>query len=94
MKILLFSWIKELERLAIEKAGIPSIVLMENAALAAAAYFAAEFPPNRFSDCLVLSGKGNNGGDGLAIGRRLLERGYSVRFLLLVPPAQLSPDAK
>jgi len=94
MKILLFSWIKELERLAIEKAGIPSIVLMENAALAAAAYFAAEFPPNRFPDCLVLSGKGNNGGDGLAIGRRLLERGYSVRFLLLVPPAQLSPDAK
>jgi hydroxyethylthiazole kinase-like uncharacterized protein yjeF len=94
MKILLFSWIKELERLAIEKAGIPSIVLMENAAKAAAACFAAEFPPNRFPDCLVLVGKGNNGGDGLAIGRLLLERGYGVRFLLLVPPAQLSADAK
>jgi NAD(P)H-hydrate epimerase len=94
MEILLFSWIKELDRLAIEKAGIPSIALMENAAQAAAAFFAAEFPCNRFPDCLVLSGKGNNGGDGLAIGRMLLERGYGVRFLLLAAPDQLSPDAK
>lgn len=94
MKILLFSWMKELDRLAIEMAGIPSIVLMENAARAATAFFAAEFPCSRFPDCLVLSGKGNNGGDGLAIGRMLLERGYGVRFLLLATPDQLSPDAK
>jgi NAD(P)H-hydrate epimerase len=94
MKILLTSWMKELDRLAIEMAGIPSIVLMENAARAAAACFAAEFPCNRFPDCLVLSGKGNNGGDGLAIGRMLLGRGYSVHFLLLAKPDQLSPDAK
>jgi hydroxyethylthiazole kinase-like uncharacterized protein yjeF len=94
MEILLFPWIKELDRLAIEKAGIPSIVLMENAAQAAAAFFAAEFPCSRFPDCLVLSGKGNNGGDGLAIGRLLLERGYGVRFLLLAAPDQLSPDAR
>lgn len=94
MKILLFSWMKERDRLAIEKAGIPSIVLMENAARAAAAFFAAEFPCNRFPDCLVLSGKGNNGGDGLAIGRLLLEQGYGVRFLLLASPDQLSADAR
>jgi hydroxyethylthiazole kinase-like uncharacterized protein yjeF len=94
MNILSYSWMKELDRMAIETAGIPSIVLMENAALAAAACFAAEFPCNRFPDCLVLSGKGNNGGDGLAIGRLLLERGYSVRFVILVPPDQLSVDAR
>jgi len=94
MEILLFSWIKELDRLAIEKAGIPSIELMENAARAATDFFAAEFPCNRFPDCLVLAGKGNNGGDGLAIGRLLLEQGYGVRFLLLVAPEQLSPDPK
>jgi hydroxyethylthiazole kinase-like uncharacterized protein yjeF len=94
MNILLAPWMKGLDRLAIETAGIPSIELMENAALAAAAFFAAEFPCNRFPDCLVLSGKGNNGGDGLAIGRLLLERGYGVRFLLLAPPDQLSVDAR
>jgi ADP-dependent NAD(P)H-hydrate dehydratase / NAD(P)H-hydrate epimerase len=94
MEILLFPWIKELDRLAVTKAGIPSIALMENAARAAAGFFASEFPCSRFPDCLVLAGKGNNGGDGLAIGRILLERGYGVRFLLLSAPEQLSPDAK
>lgn len=91
---MLTSWMKELDRLAIETAGIPSITLMENAALAATAFFTSEFPCSCFPDCLVLSGKGNNGGDGLAIGRMLLERGYGVRFLLLATPDQLSPDAK
>lgn len=94
MEILLFSWIKELDRLAIETARIPSLVLMENAARAAAGFFTTEFPINLFPDCLVLAGKGNNGGDGLAIGRLLMERGYGVHFLLLAPPDQLSPDAK
>jgi NAD(P)H-hydrate epimerase len=94
MKILLTSWMKELDRLAIERAGIPSIALMENAAQAAAAFFAAEFPLAVYKNCLLLVGKGNNGGDGLAIGRLLLERGYGVRFLLLAPPDQLSADAR
>jgi len=94
MKILLNSWMRQIDRAAIEQRGIPSIVLMENAARACAACFAEEFPPNRFPDCLVLAGKGNNGGDGLAVGRLLLERGYGVRFLLLAQPEQLTPDAR
>jgi NAD(P)H-hydrate epimerase len=94
MKILLSAWMKELDRLAMQSAGIPSIVLMENAAQAAAAFFAAEFPPNRFPDCIVLAGKGNNGGDGLAIARLLLGRGYAVSVILLAAPEELSHDAK
>ncbi|MBN2400295.1 MAG: NAD(P)H-hydrate dehydratase [Candidatus Aminicenantes bacterium] len=94
MKVLLNAWMQELDRLAIQGAGIPSLVLMENAALAATADFAVEFPLNRYPTCLVLSGKGHNGGDGLAIGRLLLERGYQVRFLLLAAPDQLSHDTK
>ena len=94
MKILLSAWMKELDRLAMQTAAIPSIRLMENAAQAASAFFATEFPPNRFPDCIVLSGKGNNGGDGLAIGRLLLERGYGVSFVLLAAPEELSRDAK
>lgn len=94
MKILLNTWMRAVDNAAIDQYGIPSIVLMENAAKAAAVFFSAEFPRNRFPDCLVLAGKGNNGGDGLASGRLLLERGYGVRFLLLAPPDQLSPDAK
>lgn len=94
MTILLNSWMRQIDRIAIEQRGIPSIDLMENAARACAACFAMEFPLTRFPDCLVLAGKGNNGGDALACGRLLLERGYGVRFLLLAPPDQLSPDAR
>jgi len=94
MKILLNAWMRAVDSAAIDRCGIPSIVLMENAAKAAAAFFSAEFPRNRFPDCLVLAGKGNNGGDGLAIGRLLLERGYAVHFLLLAPPDRISPDAR
>jgi len=94
MKILLSSWMREIDRATIQRAGIPSITLMENAAQAAAAFFTTEFPPSCCPVCLVLAGKGNNGGDGLAIGRLLLERGYHVRFLLLAAPNQLSRDTK
>jgi hydroxyethylthiazole kinase-like uncharacterized protein yjeF len=94
MKILLNAQMRRIDRAACEKVGMPSIVLMENAARGAAAFFAAEFPLPGYRHCLVLAGKGNNGGDGLAIGRLLQQQGYSVRFLLLAPAAQLSPDGK
>jgi hydroxyethylthiazole kinase-like uncharacterized protein yjeF len=94
MKILLNAWMQRVDRAASERGGIPSIVLMENAAGAAAAFFSEEFPASRYPECLIMAGKGNNGGDGLAIGRHLLERGYEVRVLLLAAPDQLSPDAK
>lgn len=55
---------------------LPSPVLMERAALAV-----CEEIEKRFSDksrvCIVC-GNGNNGGDGYALGRILLERGYQV----------------
>ncbi len=94
MKILLNAWMREIDRAAIEERGIPAIVLMENAARACAAFFAGEFPRNRYPDCLVLAGKGNNGGDGLAVARLLLEQGYEVRVLLLARPQDLSPAAR
>jgi hydroxyethylthiazole kinase-like uncharacterized protein yjeF len=94
MKILLNSWMREIDRAAIEQRGIPAIVLMENAARACAELFAAEFPRNRYPDCLILAGKGNNGGDGLAIGRLLREQGYDVRVLLLARLQELSPAAR
>jgi NAD(P)H-hydrate epimerase len=94
MKVLLNSWMREIDRAASERRGISSIELMENAARGCASLFAAEFPLNRYPACLVLAGKGNNGGDGLAIARLLRERGYDVRVLLLARPNELRPDAK
>jgi NAD(P)H-hydrate epimerase len=94
MKVLLNAWMREIDRAAISGRGIPAIDLMENAAAGCAGYFAESFPANRYSGCLVLAGKGNNGGDGLAVGRLLLERGYDVRVLLLARLNELGPEAR
>ena len=65
----------------IEQAGIPSMVLMERAALAVAEVIIKRYPDrNRI---LIVAGKGNNGGDGLAIGRLLAKAGRQVTFFQL-----------
>ncbi len=94
MKVLLNSWMREIDCAAIDQRGIPALTLMENAAVACCDHFTAVFPRNRYPACLVLAGKGNNGGDGMAIARLLLERGYDVRVLLLARPGDLGPEAR
>ena len=61
--------------------GIPSMVLMERAALAVTEVIIKRYPDrNRI---LIVAGKGNNGGDGLAIGRLLAKAGRQVTFFQL-----------
>jgi len=93
MKVLLNSWMREIDRAAVRR-GIPALALMENAAAASCEYFSSSFPRDRFPGCLVVAGKGNNGGDGLALARLLRERGYEVRALLLARPDDLGPEAR
>lgn len=94
MKILYSPWMQELDAYTIKHIGIPSIVLMENASRGAADFFAAEFPLTQYKHAIVVAGKGNNGGDGLAVGRILYQKGYDVHFLLLSVPEKLNPDPK
>lgn len=60
---------------------VPSIVLMERAALAVAEEIEALYSL-KGRRVLVVAGKGNNGGDGLAVGRLLLQRGYAVTCVI------------
>lgn len=92
MKILQAQWMQELDSQAINRVGIPSIVLMENASQGAARFFARQFPLSSFRHAIIIVGKGNNGGDGLATGRILAQNGYQVEFILLTPPDKLNPD--
>lgn len=92
MKVLYSSWMQECDAEAIHDTGIPSIVLMENASRGAAAFFEEEFPLETYRHAVVISGKGNNGGDGIAVGRILVQKGYHVEFILLTPPEKLNPD--
>ena len=78
MKILYSDWMKELDARTIHEIGIPSIVLMENASQAAARVIARTFPQPEYKNALIIVGKGNNGGDGIACGRILWQKGYEV----------------
>jgi ADP-dependent NAD(P)H-hydrate dehydratase / NAD(P)H-hydrate epimerase len=93
MLILTAAQMREADRLTTERYAIPSLQLMENAGAAVSAYLLAEFP-NIASLCIVvLCGKGNNGGDGLVVARRLREIGASPRVILFAEPSALLGDA-
>lgn len=66
----------------IKQYKIPSIVLMERAALMTAEEIKRKWP-DRSQKVLVVSGSGNNGGDGIAVGRILWLAGYDVDCVML-----------
>ncbi len=72
MRVCYSEQMRRIDKLAAEKFSIPGIVLMENAAIACADRL------KNFDSVLVLCGKGNNGGDGLAIARQLIVQGKKV----------------
>jgi len=75
---------------AIEKAGVPSLDLMERAGTGLARVTAAAARPGPVR---VVVGKGNNGGDGLVVARLLREEGREVDVLALADPSELRGDA-
>jgi hydroxyethylthiazole kinase-like uncharacterized protein yjeF len=94
LRVLSAEQMREADRLTIE-AGIPGVVLMENAASRVVETLVAEFPELSRRRVVILAGKGNNGGDGLAIARQLLVRrlAASVEVLLTAQPSDLQGDA-
>ncbi len=69
---------RRVDAAAVER-GIPSLVLMENAARSAAEILERWLEPQRPPVALIVCGSGNNGGDGFALARHLVCRGWSVR---------------
>ena len=64
---------REVDRRTVE-AGIPGIVLMENAGHRVVEFLVEKFAPLEIHRIIVLCGKGNNGGDGLVVARQLYTR--------------------
>ncbi|MCX6634698.1 MAG: bifunctional ADP-dependent NAD(P)H-hydrate dehydratase/NAD(P)H-hydrate epimerase, partial [Acidobacteria bacterium] len=76
MKVLTAAQMREVDRRTME-AGIPGIILMENAGLRVVEFLIERFSPLREHRIVVFCGKGNNGGDGLVIARQLHVRGLA-----------------
>lgn len=86
----------------IEKTGIPSMVLMERAALGAFEVIEERFGKRAFASAggffpkrvsvLIAAGMGNNGGDGLALARLLAEADYDVEVWTVGEPGKASPQ--
>ena len=79
MYLVTASEMRQYDNNTIERIGIPACVLMERAALAAVHKIEAYCRDKKTGrQVLIMAGMGNNGGDGLAVGRILTERGYRV----------------
>lgn len=81
MKILNVDQIRSLDQSTIQHEPIAPINLMERAALTFVDWFAGHFPNT--TKTKIFCGLGNNGGDGLAIARLLLEREYPVDIFVV-----------
>ena len=75
---------KQVDRYTIENVGIPSLVLMERAAMAVAREAQALLCEG--DHVWALCGAGNNGADGVAAARMLALKGYSVTVIVAGDP--------
>ncbi|MCH7822593.1 MAG: NAD(P)H-hydrate dehydratase [Proteobacteria bacterium] len=83
--------VREIDRAAIEDAGIPGYTLMTRAGSAAVSEARGRYPEAKRWQ--VLCGAGNNAGDGYVVARLLASEGIVVSVITLVDPESLEGDA-
>ncbi len=84
---------KNIDRLATQRFGIPSLILMENAGRAVADE-ARKVLYNKSAPVFIFCGYGNNGGDGFVVARHLTNSGYKVKVFLIGSRKNMSADTK
>lgn len=92
MKILNAEQMRNIDRRATERFGIPSIVLMENAATAVVDALFERYPDA--DRVALLCGGGANGGDGFAVARHLENRGVVPVIVIAAKRASIRGDAE
>ncbi len=94
MKVLTAAQMREVDRLTTERYGIPSLLLMENAAERTVEAVEKRYGSSAGKRAAVICGKGNNGGDGAAIARQWWQRGGYADVYLLGRIAETRGDAR
>ena len=84
--------VAEIDKYTIEHEPITSLELMERAAEKATARLMDILGYNPVFN--IISGSGNNGGDGFVMGRLLAERGFEVTVYAVQVSDRLSPDCR
>src|SRR4028119_199446 len=92
MNVFTAQQMRDFDHAAVEEYSIPSIVLMENAALRVVEFREMKFAPLKDKSIVILCGKGNNGGDGFAIARHLMSLSI-CSDVVACAPAELRGDA-
>ena len=85
---------RRLDELATTQYGIPSIVLMENAAIGLCDKAVEMLQGTRNQQILIATGPGNNAGDGFALARHLSNRGHEPIVVMTTPAELIAGDAK
>ncbi|MBX3297815.1 MAG: NAD(P)H-hydrate dehydratase [Acidobacteria bacterium] len=94
-KVLTAAEMREIDRLTTERYGIPSVILMENAAHAVARVITEKLGGSvKGKRILILCGKGSNGGDGAALARILAVNGARSELILFARREVLSGDSR
>lgn len=89
MRIGTVDTLRKIDSHCINELGIPSIVLMENAALKVVSRLKTDI----YEKYTVICGRGNNGGDGFAIARHLIALKKNIKVFLIGEGA-LSADCR
>ncbi|NLA24211.1 MAG: NAD(P)H-hydrate dehydratase [Bacteroidales bacterium] len=92
MKVFEAAQVRMLDLATIKNEPISSINLMERAANQIFKWIINKY--DKHFNFYIFCGKGNNGGDGLALARMLIEKEYSCKVFLFNDNANLSDDAK
>jgi ADP-dependent NAD(P)H-hydrate dehydratase / NAD(P)H-hydrate epimerase len=85
--------VRDADGYAINSLGIPSIVLMENAARSIYEVLIQNMKELRNNIAGIICGKGNNGGDGFALARQLVINDFHVHVITLGSEEELKGDA-
>jgi NAD(P)H-hydrate epimerase len=85
--------IQNLDKTAIHRIGVPSLVLMENAGKAVAAEVKRYIKGRKDPRVCIVCGLGNNAGDGFVAARHLLEAGVKTTVYLIGQGRRLKHDA-
>jgi len=93
MKLVTAEEMRRIDAAAIEKYGVPSVVLMENAGRHVAQALQGLLNGRPGARVLVICGKGNNGGDGFVAARHLVSQGVEVQVALLTHSSELMGNA-